>query len=389
MSHVYTEQLPKLSPASDTPHQTHTTSNNHEDNDQVLEDEAMEDLFSLIAVLRDISSQTGTRSGRGRDATLAGLNNYERLANKTNFSEHQPYFYEIYKKHRSDILKTEQNDHWLENGIFVWYGYHIPSVRSKNIRLSLSIFYSRAKTIKDDLDARDELAEHEDKLRGTTSTAPPSTEDESYYYSDEMLYYLVKLFKHSIRGTRHANDATQLTKMITELGKDLKLEGERPAAANGLDGLLKSIFGFASQCGLKAPDGSDPADALNSINGAEINGAIQSLISNDKFKETISQAVTTIGKSATPTDTNSMVDVLTGLARDMTPILTEVVRAADTIPPPGVIDERTPEQRAKDAQQISETANAVGKVINQLTSGLDLNRESADSTCESYPTTPL
>ncbi len=365
--------------------QTQATSHD----DKALDEEAMEDLISLLSVLKLISSQTGTGSARSKDALARGLDNYDRLSAKTNFSEHQPYFYEIYRTHRSSILKSDLSTQWLEDeAIVVWYGYHLPSVKARNIKISLSTFYNRALTIKDDLEARDELFQHESKLKGGNYTGPSPIEDESYYYADEMLYYLVCVFKHSIRGTRHQNDAVSLTKLITELGININLEQERTAPTNNsFDGLLRSIIGVASQCGLRAPDGSDPTEMLNSLNGEGIGAALNSLINNDKFKQTISQAVTTIGSNGPPTDTNSMVEVVTSLARDMTPIITEAVKVADTIPPPGVVDTRTPEQKAAAAQQMNETVSTVSNVLNQLTSGLNLNGSQGTEGTQTHSTT--
>lgn len=347
----------------------------------------MDNIRSLVAVLEDVLNKV-PKVAKHRNVLSDHVGAYNRLLDKTTFADHQPYFYEIYHEYRDEILSKSPSDSWITKGVTVWYGHDVREVKPKNIKLPISPIYCKAVTIRSDLKAQEDLAKYSRALADVTTTQEPQpTDNYAYYYADEIIYYLLKILKSSIANTKHKSDVAELDIIISNLGKSLGIESEtvRQRQGGGFDTVIKTIFDMASQYGLTPPEGTNPTTPIGNIQGDEFASAIQSLLGNDKLKESLSTALA--GMNASGSGPTSIGDAISNLVKTVGPALTDAVGTMAAAPPPGVVDDRTPEQKAVDVQRVRESVANVGQAVEGITKSIDLSRF-AKPTTELTGTTP-
>jgi hypothetical protein len=248
---------------------------------------------------------------------VAFLNKYSKLLTITDFEDHKPYYYNLYEKYRPLILNIGKNSSWLKDNVVLWYGEDIPKVRCKNYKIMLSVIYRNA-----------ELLRSAELNKLERDEVPDS---DSYYYADEIIYYLLKIFKRCIEGSTFKKDIPELEGLIDDFAEDIGVEDDsyakaranaKPPSMGGLQSMISNIFQSAN-----AGDGKDAPNI-------DINELLDSVISDEKIKTQLQESISEVTKPDSEADpTVIMQKMLSSFA----PMIQGLMNGNVPVPP-GVTD---------------------------------------------------
>lgn len=339
-------------------------------------------LLDLINVCDDILTERnsgGLVTQKRRDAYGTFLSKYRMLiegegVQDPSFSDHIDYIYSLYVKKRSSILNTIDDDSWIEHeDTCIWFGENNPTLKKKNIKICIYVFFIKGHEIKSKLDV--ELKEHE------------RMEKDAYFYADELLYFLLKCFKQCIVGTKYEQDADRLQDAITQISDEMGMQEDVPRKKTAgfdtfLGPMMGTLGGIADSAGIKLPDGTPISKMLENIDGAKIQEAIMGFVKNPEMMEKIGSAVGSLGINAsqgtqgTPGQPPDFSGMVAGLAQGFGQMM--------SAGPPSAVggDNMTEEEKAQQTQQakqmeesMSNMASVAMGAISQIFPGTNPNQD--------------
>lgn len=272
------------------------------------------------------------------------------------FKNHIPYFMKIYNNKRSEILKTVNDDNikWIESDVVVWYGEDIPQIKRNTIKLPVSIVYTKAVSLREEIDNSRVVIEkgQEEELC------------DAYFYADEMIYFMFMIFKECIielQDPSYKTDLDILTKACRVFASNLAIEDEskdRKKKGGGFKPFITKM--------MKLFGGTELGDEIGvtdeNFDEDKISDMADSLFSDDKINKTIGTAIKGL-KSGKLNKKGGLTETLKEVASALGPAFGDMM---ETQPPEGVHDNRTEEEKAKDKKKREEEMSRVTGAFSAL-----------------------
>jgi len=254
----------------------------------------MIEIDNLISVCREIldgyDKADLTCTQRRRDPTRAFLEIYAKTAATSGLVVHINCFLEVYNNKRSKILNTLNDESWMKEDIVIWFGGNLPNVRKNNIKIILSDIYKRG------------LIRH-NVIESTTTEKERENIDE-YYYIDELVYFLIKIFILVIEDTEYEVDIPQLKAIVAEISVDLGMTDEikKPVAPapNPFSAITSALAGAVDQMGIKTPDGKPISEMMQNIDLSKIGEMVSGVLKDESMMKNITNTVSTFGQNIMP-----------------------------------------------------------------------------------------
>ena len=351
----------------------------------------MEDITQLLIVSKNILDAYNRADLEGkygkRDRCRALLEAYTKIANETCFEDHDNSFLDLYEVARTGILNTLTDVTWIagrrdNEKLSVWFGSHLPEVKKNNIKLMISEIYDRG-------------LERHNKLRSVYTEEELDKYDE-YFYVDEMLMYLIRIFISCIKGVK--TDFDEDIPKLQSISESLRMRVGIPESElstpkslptpppNPFSNIATTMGQALNQLGLKTPDGKPIGDLVQNMDMGALGSALATTVSNPEIMQNIIGSVT--GVVTPPNTSNSGGNVgesgnqasppTSGAIPDMALTLTNMANTLSTTlanaPPAGVaVDTRTQEEKDKAAEAMKQNLNNMIGGITNMVSGFAQN----------------
>lgn len=316
--------------------------------------EGVEEIEKLLNICIDIlnSWEKYNIVNSRRNPPRVFLEAYRKTLATTCLADHQDYYFNLYKTHRTIILSGE--DTWLNKksdgtDVELWWGYNIPNVRAHNMRLLLSTFYLRA------LDLRDKV------IKNNISQDQSYLDNDEYHYIDELVHQLLVIFRLCIRETEHVADNKILSSIIDEIAYDIGIGDNvvsQPPVVNGFQDILSTLPKIMQSSGLGEQLQLDPNKASEAFN---------SILGNKEFIDGfVGNMNKTINNISGIQNNGGSVDiskVFSEMMSVMSPAIKTITESMKVDPPPGVVDTTPKEKKTAQAEAVADVA---GKVVERI-----------------------
>jgi hypothetical protein len=221
-------------------------------------DRSLSGLFRLLETIIKIHEKHELNLSSRKNPFLSRLEKYIKIYDLTRADEHLWYFQKIYDDFKPAILRGPERDTWIRNGNIVIHFGEETRKPIRDAKVHLSSIYKTACTIRDRV---------EESLHGL----PNVEQSKEILFPTILLLHLYRIFHEIANSDKEKETLNGYVKDLekdTGVGKKTKSSG----SDNGLDGLMKTVTGFAEQMGIKMPDGKMPSsDDLNKAMSEVIN----------------------------------------------------------------------------------------------------------------------
>lgn len=240
---------------------------------------------------------------------LLYLNNYFNIYGKTQVNEHFDYFRRLYKRKRSSILNSLEDDTWLRTDVIIQYGEGTKISREREEQLKrVSILLSDIFVMALDLQEKATKAQEGIDPRFITP-------DEDITRANKILLHLLRIFYFLNEGA----DRQYLAKLVQTLEKQLGAPSVINAApglsganlpgtagtAGGLAGLFNMATAMMEKLGVKLPPNTikppneqDIASVMNKVfNDEHTQSTMKGIIDSLQGSNDLSSALQSIVKN--------------------------------------------------------------------------------------------
>lgn len=339
---------------------TETPTEKHVEKDLKKDDEGMCDIGDLINVLIDtLTASLGEKRVNRRNALLVFVQNYDKLIKEGDsvFEDHSTYFLNVYKEHRDGIL--DEGFDWIENnGIIIWFGENIPKVKKANIKLPISAVFNKAVQLRE---------QFENQLRKKKRNDKTDENEDYQFYPDEILYYLMRIFRRAIEGTKYSDDIPDIDEIIKELHQAAAIDSKEPASdrPKQRDRIIEAVTNAVKKAGPKDENGNSLIEGVDNVDTNQVTDLLVNLFNNKDVTDRVSTAVTNVSKGKDSQANTG--EVLSEVFKEITPVIINNMSTMMPVPP-GVTDTRTPEQLQKDNDKVKKTLGTIATAVGELTS---------------------
>lgn len=295
--------------------------------------------------------------GSTRDPIGSFLDKYGEKLSETEWLDHQPLFFKVYKQNREKVLATFDSDEWIKKGdIKIWYGEDNQQEKRKNIKICISILYSYG-------------CEMRAKL------SPDQTEDwilacNDCWLADLILYHLLRCFVQAVDGTEYHNDIPSIKGLIEGIKEEAQIQDvprtqrTQASAIPGIGFQMPSMMASLMEgMGIRSPDGRPMQEVIAGIDTTSaLNTAMSALANPETMRQIGGSLAGTISQlqSAETVDMNTIGENLKNTFLDI---------ASTATPPPasGISpDQATPIDRKELESKIDQGLSTFKTMISPL-----------------------
>lgn len=230
-----------------------------------------------------------------KETELDCLNKFISIYKKLTPPEFYIYFENLWKKHKTLILKSD--DDWLKEDVVIQLGDHREELKHKFVhhKIMVSIIYASALKLKKVAD--DTLKDLSDEYR----------QDKDLIRPDILLLHLLRLFYIT---TNEKDLEPLIQELETKLKVTNKLITASPVDLNAsLDAFVNTISNTMKQSGINLPDNiqiptaSQLIETINSVmNNPGIKSMVSGLTESIKNNDELAPSLESLFKSMTSTD---------------------------------------------------------------------------------------
>ena len=234
---------------------------NKENDEYEVFDDAVTDLFVVLDKVLDTHERHNLNLTDIDNPVQIMLQSYIKTYDKTAPKDHIWYFNNIFKKHKSIIMKGPYRDDWIKKGnVVIQYGEDVGI--KNNIKIHLSSIYNTACKLRDDI---------EESLEGLPDTA----QTEEILYPIIIVHYLYKIFTEI---NTKKTDKKKLANFTKDTAREAGLRNGDSNNNNPLDSLMSSMSGIAKSMGIDMPEGK------NMPSGDQLTSMMSNLVENPQTK---------------------------------------------------------------------------------------------------------
>ena len=336
-------------------------------------------IVDLIGVMKDIMTDYEMDrchlSGDRRNACVVAIEKYEDITERTEFSDHKVYFKRLYDRYRSEILNHDNDEEWIKRDVTVWYGIDVPKVKRMGIKLPISSVFVKAETLRlkaetemDRINSRKELGhvDESEKIENDERRC-----NDAIFYSDEIIYYLLKIFQYTIvDDPDYEDDVPVLKKNIDKFAKILGIDensSKRREGGGALGNIFKVVGNLAKASGIKGPNGENFGDAMNNVNDSQVNNVLQGFFTDPKIQSAVTNTLSGMNELANKDGPQDVGSMISNIFTSMNPVINEKISSmTKENPPDGVNDSRSQEQREMDAKKLQDSFGQMGKAVSGI-----------------------
>lgn len=261
---------------------------------------------------------------------------------KCRFDDHKELFLELFRKHRAgflSLLDDDDGDLFIVKGdLQVWYGFDVPRIKRKNLRLPISSVYAKAHEMR---------AVVEKKLTGNDPDLDAELMSQvEYIFPIEFQYYLTKIIHLAMADDDP--DYRVLGQIVHELHEESGLkQSESGPRFKGMSRIVDAVGKAIRKTGLMGDN--MPNENVDAEGVGEI---IANTLDSVNWDESIGDAVAKSGGDAA----KNPATLVSKIAPALKETLVTVMKAASK-PPDGV------EVSADSQRQADEQAESMIKVL--------------------------
>lgn len=235
---------------------------------------------------------------------LLYLNNYFNIYGKTQVNEHFDYFRRLYKRKRSSILNSLEDDSWLRSDVVIQYGEGTKISREREEQLKrVSILLSDIFVMALDLQEKATKAQEGIDPRFITP-------DEDITRANKILLHLLRIFYFLNDGADRPYLAKLVQSLEKQLGVSSVINAPAPlpgtaATSGGLAGLFNMATAMMEKLGVKLPPNTikppneqDIASVMNKVfNDEHTQSTMKGIIDSLQGSNDLSSALQSIVKN--------------------------------------------------------------------------------------------
>jgi len=276
-------------------------------------------------------------------------------AKKARFSDHGPLFVELFNKYRDNFLNLLDDEHGdvflCKGGLQIWYGFDIPRIKRKNLRLPISSVYTKAYEMRAVIDK---------KITGDDPDLDAELMAQvEYIFPVEFQYYLVKIIYEAI--PKDDPDYKVLGQIVEELHEESGLKESETGPRFKSLGRIANLVGNAVTSAVRKSGmiGPESPDTINTEGMGEI---IANTLESVNWDDSLGSAM------SDPSSVRNPTTLMSKIAPALKDTLTTVMKA--TVKPPDGV--QVSEESQRQAEEQIESMSKILDVTMDSVSKIDL-----------------